>query len=490
MAVRTDRWIGKGVLLSWSVAALLVLLAGQAFGQEGSEVVSGVASAQASVTNIDTPLSQRLSGFLGVLAILALAYAMSSDRKKIRWSLVAWGLGLQFCVALVILKTSVGEWFFSNITQVVNHLIGFSNEGARFVFGNLIHNNVPVGLPLGGNMGPVQAGEQMAAVGAFMAFGAMPILIFFSSLVAVLYHFGIMQKVVQGMALVMKKTMKISAAESLSAAANVFVGMIEAPLAIKPFVERMTRSELMAVATCGLATIAGTVLMAYVGILQGVFPDIAGHLLAASVMAAPAGLVFAKMLVPETEIPETLDTKVEIPNFGDANFIDAASRGAGDGVKIAINVVAMLIAFIALIAMANAIVGGVGGWFGLEDLSLQKILGIILWPIAWLMGVATDDCFVVGQILGTKVILNEFVAYLNLSDVLNQTPQVLSARSAVILTYALCGFANFGSIAVMLGGIGAMAPSRRSDLARLGIKAMVAATMANLLSGTLAGILL
>lgn len=434
----------------------------------------------------------RLMSLLGLAVMLAIAFAMSGARRKIRWTLVAWGVGLQLLFALLILKTSPGQWIFQGLTDAVNILLGFTEEGARFVFGNLVLNNVPVGTPLGNTgMGPILPGATTAYAntGAFFAFNVLPTIIFFSSLMSILYHLGIMQLIVRTMAWVMQRSMKISGAESLSAAANIFVGQTEAPLVIKPYVDKMTNSELMAVMTGGFATIAGGVLAAYVGMLRHIFPDIAGHLIAASVMSAPAALVVAKIILPELEQSMTAgEVKMSVEKDS-ANVIDAAARGAGTGLKLALNVGAMLLAFIALIAMVNFLIGSMGGLVGIEDLTFQRILGWLFWPLAFVMGIPAGECAMAGQLLGEKMVLNEFVAYLHMADWLN-SGATISYRTTVILAYALCGFANFGSIAIQLGGIGSIAPSRRSDLAKLGIKAMIAGTLAAFMTATIAGMIL
>jgi concentrative nucleoside transporter, CNT family len=454
-----------------------------------------------SLADVDTPLHQRLVSVLGMLVLLGIGFLLSVNRRMIPWRLVAWGIGLQLVFAVLILKTPVGAAFFSWINGVVVALLGFTEAGARFLFGNLVVNNVPVAVGEPG-MGPAeQIGDTVAVTGAFFAFNVLPTIVFFSSLMTMLYHFGVMQAVVKGFAWVMMRTMRTSGAETLSAAGNIFIGQTEAPLLIKPYVEGMTMSELMAVMTGGFATVAGGVMAAYVGMLIFFFPDIAGHLMAASVMSAPAALVFAKMMWPETEVPATRDTlhvDVEKP---DVNVIDAAARGAGDGLRLALNVGAMLLAFIALIALLNAVLGWIGGvtqlttlfrsfgWLAAaQPLSLEAILGWLLAPLAWVMGVPWADAPAIGTLLGIKTVVNEFVGYLQLSALLaGDTP--LSPRSVVIATYALCGFANFSSIAIQIGGIGGIAPSRRSDLARIGLRAMIAGTLAAFMTATIAGIL-
>jgi CNT family concentrative nucleoside transporter len=326
-------------------------------------------------------------------------------------------------------------------------------------------------------------------LGAYFAFGVLPTIIFFSSLMAVLYHLGIMQRVVKGMAHVMQRTMGTSGAETLSAAGNIFVGQTEAPLLVRPFVDKMTISELMAVMTGGFATVAGGVLAAYVGMLRGVFPDIAGHLLSASIMSAPAALVIAKVMIPEPnpELSETYGGVKHELKSEDANVIDAAARGASEGLGLALNVAAMLLAFIALISLVNALLGWGGGLLGLEGLTLEGLLGAVLAPLAWLMGVSWADAAAVGELMGLKTVLNEFVAYLRLSTMLGEG--ALEPRSVIIATYALSGFANFSSIAIQIGGIGGIAPGRRSDLSRLGLRAMIAGSIAAFMTATVAGML-
>ncbi|MGH7503634.1 MAG: NupC/NupG family nucleoside CNT transporter [Longimicrobiales bacterium] len=436
------------------------------------------------------------------MAVLVLiGWLLSSDRRAVPWRLVAWGIALQFVFALFILKTPAGEAIFAGVNDVVVALLGFTVEGARFIFGDLVWNAVPVGTGTPGTNAPITPlPGQVAQTGAFIAFNVLPTIIFFSSLMTVLYHFGVMQWVVKGVAWVMLRTMRTSGAETLSCAGNIFLGQTEAPLLIKPFISTMTMSELMTVMTGGFATVAGGVMAAYVGMLVFYFPDIAGHLLAASVMSAPAAIVFAKIMLPEKEEPVTRGTlSVEVEKI-DANVIDAAARGAGDGLLLAANVGAMLLAFIALIAMLNALLGWVSEWTGLaglfqnmnllaegQRLTLETIFGWVLAPLAWVMGVPWQDAPEVGTLLGVKTVINEFVAYLQLSNMLGSGTD-LSPRSIIIATYALCGFANFSSIAIQIGGIGGIAPNRRSDLARLGLRAMVAGSLAAFMTATIAGI--
>ncbi|HSJ31665.1 MAG TPA: nucleoside transporter C-terminal domain-containing protein [Longimicrobiales bacterium] len=479
-----------------------------ASGVGGAETPVDTAAAQSEggisvrrIADIDTPIHQRLVSVIGMITLLFIAWLLSVNRAMIPWRVVLWGLGLQILFALLILKTPAGEAFFTWINTVIVSLLGFTEAGARFLFGNLVVNNVPVGVGEPGSGSFTPTAGMVANTGAFFAFNVLPTIVFFSSLMTMLYYLGIMQAVVKGMAWVMMRTMKTSGAETLSAAGNIFLGQTEAPLLIKPYVAGMTMSELMAVMTGGFATVAGGVMAAFVGMLIFYFPDIAGHLMAASVMSAPAALVFAKIIWPETEEPVTRGTlKVEVEKI-DSNVLDAAARGAGEGLHLAMNVGAMLLAFIALIALLNALIGWIGGitqltdffqnigWLGAtQPLSLDSILGWLLAPLAWLMGVPWADAPEVGSLIGIKTAVNEFVAYLQLSAMLSGDT-ALSPRSVVIATYALCGFANFSSIAIQIGGIGGIAPSRRSDLARIGLRAMIAGSLAAFMTATIAGIL-
>jgi CNT family concentrative nucleoside transporter len=468
----------------------------QAGGQPGQ-------SLRDTRTDVDIPLTGRLISIVGMFVLLGIGWLLSTDRRAVPWRLVAWGISLQLIFAVFILKTPAGEAIFAGVNNVVVALLGFTVEGARFIFGDLVWNTVPVGTGTPGTNAPITPTPgSVAQTGAFIAFNVLPTIIFFSSLMTVLYYFGIMQWVVKGMAWVMQRTMGTSGAETLSAAGNIFLGQTEAPLLIKPFISTMTMSELMTVMTGGFATVAGGVMAAYVGMLVFYFQDIAGHLLAASVMSAPAAIVFAKIMHPEKDEPVTRGTlSVQIEKV-DANVIDAAARGAGEGLLLAANVGAMLLAFIALIAMLNALLGWVGDWTGLaslfrnidllaagERLTLEAIFGWVLAPLAWLMGVPWQDAPEVGTLLGVKTVVNEFVAYLQLSTALGSGSD-LSPRSIIIATYALCGFANFSSIAIQIGGIGGIAPARRSDLARLGLRAMIAGTLAAFMTATIAGMLI
>ena len=407
---------------------------------------------------------QRYTGLLGLIVIVGVAYLFSADRRAIQPRVIFWGLGLQFGFAFLVLKTNFGL-IFQAIGVGVNHMLNYAAEGSKFVFGDKL-------------------GAPNDQFGVIFAFQVLPIIIFIASFFAILYYLGVMQLFVRAMAVAMQKVMGTSGAESMNVAASIFMGQTEAPLTIRPFLAGLTQSELFTVMTSGMAHISGSVMAAYVLIAHVEFR----HLLTAVIMTAPATLMLAKVLMPETGKPVTAGSvKIEVERPG-VNIIDAASRGASDGLHLALNVAAMLIAFIALIAMMNGILGGIHGvrGFGWFPTSLQEILGRIFAPVAWLLGVTWKDCATVGNLLGTRLILNEFVAYLNLGAIGN----MLDPKSFVIATYALCGFANLSSVAMQVGGIGALAPSRRSDLARLGMKAMAAGTMANFMSACIAGMLL
>jgi CNT family concentrative nucleoside transporter len=405
----------------------------------------------------------RFTGLLGLVIILASCWLCSKDRRAVKPQLFLWGLGMQFGFAFLVLKTDFGK-LFQIASVAVNALLDYAEKGSEFVFG-----------PLGVKTGPF---------GVVFAFQVLPIVIFIASLFAILYYFGVMQIVIKAMAWVMQRVMGASGAESTNVAASIFMGQTEAPLTIRPFLANMTESELFTVMTCGMAHVSGAVMAAYVKI-AGVSIE---HLLTAVIMTAPATLLLAKILVPETGTPETAGTlRVEVPKPG-VNLIDAAARGCGDGLHLALNIAAMLIGFIALIALVNGALGWVHtlAWFGWIPPTLQQIFGIVLAPVAWLLGVSWKDASAVGDMLGTRMVLNEFIAFIHLGELKN----VLDHRSFVISTFALCGFANFSSIAIQIGGIGALAPSRKSDLARLGVKAMIAGTLANFMSACIAGVLL
>ena len=404
---------------------------------------------------------ERLIGIAGILVLLCIALAMSNNRKAISWQLVTWGLGIQILFAIIILKTPVGVPFFGAIDIGIKNLLSFSDAGSDFLFKSFRYGVVEDPL-------------------MNFAFRILPTLIFFSSLIAVLYHLGIMQFIVKWIARVMQKSMGTSGSETLCVSGNIFVGQTEAPLLVRPFILKMTKSELMAVMVSGFATVAGGVMAMYVSML-GDIPGIAGHLLAASIMSAPAALVIAKIIYPETEASDTFgDLKIALDKKDD-NIMEALSRGATNGMKLAANVAAMLVAFVAIIAMVNAILG-------LLDLSLQQILGWIFSPLAWVMGVPWDEAGIIGSLMGEKLVLTELIAFGDLSELM--TTNSISDRSAIIASYALCGFANFASVGIQLGGIGGIAPERRKDLAKLGLKAMFGGALASWLTATIAGILI
>jgi len=436
---------------------------------------------------LDTPLGERLIGLLGMATMLGIAVLLSYDRKRIDWRLVAAGLGIQAVFGVIVLKTAAGRAFFSAVGDGITGLLRFQEQGARFVFGNLVQSTVPVGVP-GANGALDTTAGMVANTGAFFAFNVLPTIIFFSALMSVLYYLGVMQAVVKGLAWVMQKTLGTSGAETLSASGNIFLGQTEAPLLIKPFVKTMTRSELNTVMVGGFATVAGGVLAAYVGMLSGVFPNIASHLLAASVMNAPAGLLLSKIILPEAEEPVTRGSLKMDAHAAESSVIEAAASGAGQGLQLALNVAAMLMAFVALVALLNFLLGWAGGLAGYPELSLQAILGFLLRPLAWVMGVPWAETGYVGGLIGLKTTLNEFVAYAQFASDLGAGAP-LSPRSAIILTYALLGFANFSSIAIQIGGIGGLAPERRPEIARLGLRAMIAGNLAAMLSASLAGML-
>lgn len=403
---------------------------------------------------------ERVISLLGLGLMIAIAYAFSNNRKMINWKTVGSGILLQAVFGLIILKTGWGKEVFEGARAFFQNILDYTNEGSAFVFGSLTDT------------------KKMGFI--FLAM-VLPTILFMSSLMSILYHLGIMQFIIKGTAWIMVRVMGTSGAESLAAAANIFAGQTEAPLVIKPYLSKMTNSELMALMSGGMATVAGGVLAAYVG-----FGIDAGHLLAASVMSAPAALVCAKILIPETQNSETIGNVNVILKSTSTNLIDAAATGASDGMRLALNVGAMLISFIALIAMVNGMLGWFGGLFGYEQLSMELITGYLFAPIAFFMGIPWAECTQVGVLLGKKLILNEFVAYLDLKTFIQNG--TLSPRSVAISTYALCGFANFSSIAIQVGGIGVLAPERRADLARLGMKSLLGGTLACLMTACLAGI--
>lgn len=454
---------------------------------EASETMIGLAAG-----SLDTPLPERALAIIGIVVVLGIAWLLSSDRKRVPWRLVGVGLVLQLALGLLVLRTGVGRAIFDGANRVFQLLLGFTHEGASFLFGNLVQQNVPVGEPVPGapvEMAAIEAGTTVANTGAFFAFSVLPTIVFFSTLMALAYHVGLMQRVVGGIAWIMRRSMKTSGAETLSVAGNIFVGHTESPLLIRPFLGTLTMSELNTVMIGGFATVAGGVMAGFVGMLSGYFPDIAGHLLTASVMNAPAALIISKILLPETGEPVTRGSAPIRVERTAVNLIDAAADGAAQGLKLALNVGAMLLSFIALIALVNYAIATAGGWVGVDGLSLQRIFGWLLAPLAWILGVPWEDAGTVGSLIGIKAAVNEFVAYVDLAGVL-QAGELASPRSVVIATYALLGFANFSAIAIQIGGIGGLAPDRRQDLSRLGLRAMVGGNLAAFLSAGWAGMIL
>jgi CNT family concentrative nucleoside transporter len=403
----------------------------------------------------------RFTGFAGLIVIMGIAWLCSTHKRAIKLKLIAWGLGLQFAFAILVLKTDFGK-VFQAIGAGVNAMLGYSEAGTSFLFGP-------------------QLGTKGGPFGVIFAFQVLPIIIFIASFFAILYYLGVMQWLVRIMAIGMQKVMGVSGAESLNVAASIFMGQTEAPLTIKPFLAGLTESELFVVMTAGMAHVSGAIMAAYIA-----FGIEARHLLTAVIMTAPGTIMMAKLLEPETEVPETLGSvKLDIPRT-DVNVVDAASRGTTEGLYLMLNVIAMLISFIAIVALIN---GGFGwvhsvvAWFPAD---LQTILGWIGRPVAWAMGVSWHDSAAVGGLLGTRAVLNEFIAFAQLGPM----RAVLDPRSFTIASFALCGFANISSVGIQIGGIGALAPERKHDLARLGFRAMLAGTLANFMSATIAGILL
>jgi concentrative nucleoside transporter, CNT family len=414
----------------------------------------------------------RFTGILGILAVLTAAWLGSTNRRRIRWRTVAWGLGLQVCFAFLVLRFDYGQMAMSWAGGVVNNMLSATFAGTQILFGQL-------GLPNGGAFGKVIS----PASGSIFAFQVLPTIIFISAFFAVLYHIGVMQILIRGMAWVMLKTMRISGAESMNVAASIFMGQTEAPLTIRPFLAKATRSELMTIMTSGMAHVSGGIMAMYIS--QGVE---ARHLLSAVIMTSPGTILMAKMLVPETEVPAT-EGRVVIPKdelHKDENLIGAIARGTIDGGKLAMNVAIMLISFLALVALLDSLLLWAHGHVGFIPGSLGQILGYAFAPVAWLIGVPWRDCMAIGNLLGTRMALNEVIAYI----ALGAQKATLLPRSFTIATFALCGFANLGSIGMQIGGIGALVPDRRNDLAKLGVRAMLAGTMANLISASIAGMFL
>ncbi len=414
----------------------------------------------------------RFTGLLGILAVLAAAWLGSTDRRRIRWRTVAWGLSLQVIFAFIVLRFDYGQRFMAWAGSVVNGMLSATFAGTRILFGEL-------GLPNAGAFGKVIAPSS----GAIFAFQVLPTIIFISAFFAVLYHIGLMQIIIRGLAWVMLKTMRISGAESMNVAASIFMGQTEAPLTIRPFLSKATRSELMTIMTSGMAHVSGGIMAMYIS--QGVE---AKHLLSAVIMTSPGTIVMAKMLVPETSTPAT-EGRVVMPKneeHSEENLIGAIARGTIDGGKLAMNVAIMLISFLALVALLDMLLAWVHGGLPWFPSSLGQILGFVFAPVAWLIGVPWHDAGAIGNLLGTRMALNEVIAYI----ALGMQKATLAPRSFTIATFALCGFANLGSIGMQIGGIGALVPERRNDLAKLGVRAMLAGTMANLISASIAGMFL
>ncbi|UAL46760.1 NupC/NupG family nucleoside CNT transporter [Sutcliffiella horikoshii] len=406
-----------------------------------------------------------LWGLMGIAVIFAIAFLLSENKRKIKIRTILGGLAIQLLFAFIVLKWELGRQAFLGLTELVQNIINYANEGIGFLFG-----------PVLGNPGA-------EATGFVFAFHVLTIIIFFSALISVLYYLGIMQIVIRFLGGGLAKLLGTSKTESLSASANIFVGQTEAPLVIRPYIAGMTKSELFAVMTGGLASVAGSVLFGYAAL--GIPLE---YLLAASFMAAPGGLIMAKMLIPETEEPKN-ETNAQIGESEEdraTNVIDAAARGASDGLKLALNVGAMLLAFIALIALINGILGGIGGWFGSDNFSLDFVLGYLFAPLAFVIGIPWSEAVAAGNLIGQKLVLNEFVAYSTFSAQLD----MFSDKSIAVISFALCGFANLSSLAILLGGLGNLAPSRRPDIARLGFRAIIAGTLSNLLSAAIAGMFL
>ncbi|MFV8429168.1 NupC/NupG family nucleoside CNT transporter [Vibrio owensii] len=412
---------------------------------------------------------------VGMVVLLAIAFAFSSNRKAINFRTVGGAFAIQFILGAFVLYVPWGRDLLNGFSTGVSNVINYGNDGSSFLFGGLVSDKMF---------------EVFGGGGFIFAFRVLPTLIFFSALISVLYYIGVMQWVIKILGGALQKALGTSRAESMSAAANIFVGQTEAPLVVRPFVPKMTQSELFAVMCGGLASVAGGVLAGYAS--MGVPLE---YLVAASFMAAPGGLLFAKILHPETEQPhEDIEEAMDGGDDKPANVIDAAAGGAASGLQLALNVGAMLIAFVGLIALINGMLGGIGGWFGMPELTLELILGYAFSPLAFLIGVPWDEAVVAGSFIGQKLVINEFVAYLNFTPYLGEgaqvvaaTGEVMSEKTTAIISFALCGFANLSSIAILLGGLGSLAPNRRSDIARMGIKAVLAGTLSNLMAATIAG---
>lgn len=405
---------------------------------------------------------ENYTGILGIIVLLGIAFLLSNNKTLINKNIIFWGLGLQISFAIIILKTTFGKALFFYFNILIVKLISFADAGSDFLFTSFIP----------------EVGYDQALIN--FAFRALPVIIFFSSLIAATYHLGVIQIIIKNIAKVMEKTMKTSGAETLSISANIFVGQTEAPILIRPYISKMTNSELMTVMVGGFSTVAGSVMALYVTWLNNI-PEIAGHLLAASVMSAPAALMVAKIIYPETKSYQIKSSNSINLKSQDNNLVDAIGRGATDGLKLAANVAAMLIAFISLVAMINFILSLLGT-------SMQEMLGLLFKPLAWTMGIPWADAKIVGTLMGEKIVLTELIAFRDLSDYVSNN--TISERSVIIASYALCGFANFGSIGIQLGGIGSMAPKRKKDLSKLVFKAMLGGAIASWLTASIVGILI
>lgn len=454
-------------LVQQTVAPLLAQSPAAVQGPDTSSPVAG-ASTTSPAPSIapegrtdGTPITTRLNGLVGIALIIAIGVGFSHRRRAIRWRIVAWGLGLQVVFAVFVLRVPAGQRLFKALGAFVTKVLSYSYAGSEFVFGEI--------------------GKQHSSLGVIFAFQILPAIIFISALFAIMYYLGIMQVVVRAFAAVMSKLLGASGAESLNVAASIFMGQTEAPLTIRPFLPRMTRSELMTVMTSGMAHVSGSIMAAYIA-----FGIDARHLLTAVIMTAPGTIMMAKLFEPETEVPETYgNVHLDIPKT-DVNVVDAASRGTGEGLNLMLNVIAMLISFLALVALVNGLFGWIHGLVAWFPQNLQTVFGWVLRPVAWAMGVPWKESGVVGGLLGTRAVLNEFIAFSELGPMKAE----LSVRAFTIASFALAGFANIGSVGIQIGGIGALAPERKSDLARLGFRAMLAGTLANFLSASIAGILL
>ncbi len=414
---------------------------------------------------------QMISCF-GIVMMIFIAYLISVDRKPLNWRVVIWGVGLQFIFGFIVLKTPYGRAFFEYCNQGVLALLDFQTEGGKFIFNALA---IPPGEP--------------GSMGFFYIFQVLTTIVFFSAFISILYYLGVMQKLIVIIAKVMRVTMGTSGAETLSASANIFLGQIEAPVAIRPYLKTMTRSELFCVMVAGMATVSGGILGAFIALLKDDFPDIGVHLLTASVLSAPAGILLAKVIFPEREKPETVNASLKVNEIKYRNIFDAIVCGGETGFKLAVSIGTMLFVFVGLIALGNACLAWFFELFGVEGITFQYLLSFPFAPLAWLMGIPWQDCFVVGELIGEKTVLNEMIAYMRFGELLRDNPNFITQRSMMIVSYALCGFANFMSIGIQVAGIGSMAPERRGDLASLGLRALVGGLLAACMTGAVAGVL-